>query len=229
MAHPLDRAIWNALTTRLSGFVTADSDARAVRIDPEVGVFVSGADAEPETLAAMADLARHHPGAGMVELTGGPLAEVDLPGVEIVNRVPLVQMVCEALTAGGADLAYETLTEADAPEMLALALLTKPGPFRSRTRELGPFIGVKSEGRLIAMAGRRMRIDGFTELSGVCTHPDHRGQGYAAGLSRAVVGEILATGEGAFLHAFAEHDATIAFYRSLGFEVRAPMTYTIFT
>ncbi|WGM32783.1 GNAT family N-acetyltransferase [Brevundimonas sp. NIBR11] len=228
MSHPLDRAVWNALTTRLSGFVTGDSDARAVRIDPEVGVFVSGADSSPETLAAMADLARRHPGAGMVEHADGPLGEAELPGVAIVNRVPLVQMACTALTPGGSDLAYETLTEADAPEMLALAILTKPGPFRSRTRELGPFIGVRRDGRLVAMAGRRMRVDGFTELSGVCTHPDHRGKGYAAGLSRAVVGEIHASGEGAFLHAFAEHDATIAFYRSLGFEVRAPMTYTIF-
>ena len=228
MSHPLDRAVWNALNTRLSGFVTADSGARAVRIDPEVGVFVSGADASPETVAAMAELARRHPGAGMVELAGGPMAELDLPGVEVVSRIALVQMTCAALTPGGPNLAYETLTEADAPEMLELALLTRPGPFRSRTRELGPFIGVRQDGRLVAMAGRRMRIDGFTELSGVCTHPDHRGKGYAAGLSRAVAGEILATGEQVFLHAFAEHDATIAFYRSLGFEVRAPMTYTIF-
>ena len=227
MSHPLDRAVWNALTTRLSGFVTADSDARAVRIDPEVGIFVSGPDAQPETLQVMADLASRHPGAGMVELTGGPMDALDLPDVEVINRVPLVQMMCSELTPGGPDLAHETLTEADAPEMLALAIMTKPGPFRSRTRELGPFIGVKQDGRLVAMAGRRLRVDGFTELSGVCTHPDHRGQGYAAGLSRAVVAEILATGEGAFLHAFAEHGATIAFYRSLGFEVRAPMTYTI--
>lgn len=228
MSHPLDRAVWNALTGRLSGFVTGDSDARAVRIDPEIGIFVSGADASAETVTAMAGLARRHPGAGMVEKAGGPMAALDLPGVEVVNRIALVQMTCAALTSGGSDLAYESLTEADAPEMLALAILTRPGPFRSRTRELGPFIGVKQDGRLIAMAGRRLRVDGFTELSGVCTHPDHRGKGYAAGLSRAVVGEILATGEGAFLHAFAEHDATIAFYRSLGFEVRAPMTYTIF-
>lgn len=228
MSHPLDRAVWNALTTRLAGFVTADSSARAVRIDPEVGVFVAGADASPESVTAMAELAIRHPGAGMVERSDGPMAALDLPGVEVVSRIALVQMTCARLTPGGVDLAYQTLTEADAPEMLELALLTRPGPFRSRTRELGPFIGMRAGGRLVAMAGRRMRVEGFTELSGVCTHPDHRGRGYAAGLSRAVVGEILATGDHAFLHAFAEHDATIAFYRSLGFEVRAPMTYTIF-
>lgn len=228
MSHPLDRAVWNALTSRLSGFVTADSDARAARIDPEVGVFMSGADARTETLAAMAELARRHPGAGLIEQVGSPLAEIDLPGVAVISRIPLVQMSCETLTAGGPDLAFETLTEDDASDMLALALLTKPGPFRSRTPELGPFIGVREEGRLVSMAGRRLRLDGFTELSGVCTHPERRCRGYAAALSRAVVSDILASGEGAFLHAFADHPATIDFYRSLGFEVRARMTYTIF-
>lgn len=228
MSHPLDRAVWNALNRRLSGFVTSDSDVRAVRIDPEVGVFVSGVDAEPATLAAMAALAKRHPGAGRVEMAGTAIADAVLPGIGIVSRVPLVQMTCAALTPGGRDATFATLTEADAPEMLALAILTRPGPFRSRTRELGPFIGVKQDGRLVAMAGRRLRVDGFTELSGVCTHPDWRGRGLAAALSRAVVEDILATGEGAFLHAFADHPATIAFYRSLGFEARAAMTYTIF-
>ncbi|WP_269515020.1 GNAT family N-acetyltransferase [Brevundimonas subvibrioides] len=227
MPHPLDRAVWNALNTRLAGFVTPDSDTRAVRIDPEVGVFLCGADATPESLAAMADLARRYPGAGIIERTGGPMAAPDLPDIEVVDRIPLVQMVATALTPGGPDPVFETLTEADAPDMLALATLTKPGPFRSATRRLGPFIGIRSAGRLVAMAGRRMRVDGFTELSGVCTHPDWRGRGHAAALSRAVAGEILAAGEGVFLHAFAEHPATIAFYRSLGFEVRAEMTYTI--
>lgn len=228
MTHPLDRAVWHALTTRLSGFATADSDDRAVRIDPEVGVFLSGTDAEPVTLKAMAALARVHPGAGMVEKIGSALAGIDLPGVRVAQRIGLVQMSAAALTPGGPDLACEPLTEADAPQMLALATLTRPGPFRSATHRLGPFVGVKHEGRLVAMAGRRLRVDGFTELSGVCTHPDHRGEGYAAGLSRRVASEILAAGEQVFLHAFAEHPATIAFYRSLGFEVRAGMTYTIF-
>lgn len=227
MTHPLDRAVWNALTTRLAGFVVEPSDGRAVRIDPEVGIFLSGADDRPETLAAMARLAQLYPGAGMVEQTGGPMAALDLPGVEVVSRIPLVQMVATALTPGGPDIGFETLGEDDAAEMLALAALTKPGPFRSATRRLGPFIGIRDQGRLVAMAGRRLRVDGFTELSGVCTHPDWRGRGYAAALSRAVAGEILASGEHVFLHAFAEHPATIAFYRSLGFEVRAEMTYTI--
>lgn len=228
MSHPLDRAVWNALNTRLSPYLAPGSDAHAVRIDPEVGVFLSAADASPESRARLTELARRHSGSSLVERTDGPMADILPEGFMIERRLHLVQMTSTALTAARApDLAMETLTEADAPAMLELAQLTRPGPFRSKTRELGPFVGIRQGGILVAMAGRRLRVDGFTELSGVCTHPDHRGKGYAAALSRAVVGEIHASGEAAFLHAFADHDGTIAFYRALGFEVRAPMVYTI--
>ncbi|MGH7020202.1 MAG: GNAT family N-acetyltransferase [Brevundimonas sp.] len=231
MTHPLDRAVYNALTTRLSRFTTADFGPDAVRLDPEVGVFLAAADDSEASRKALAVLARRYPGAGLVEREDGPMAGILPEGVPVAAQVALVQMTATALTpvepaAARLDEAIELLGEADAPAMLALATLTRPGPFRSRTRELGPFVGIKRDGELVAMAGRRLRVDGFTELSGVCTHPDHRGQGYAAALSRLVVGEILATGEAAFLHAFADHDATIAFYRGLGFQTRARMTYT---
>ena len=69
MNHPLDRAVFNALTGRLSAFATADSDARAVRIDPEVGVFLAAADASAQSRDRLTELARRHPGAGLVERT----------------------------------------------------------------------------------------------------------------------------------------------------------------
>ncbi len=78
------------------------------------------------------------------------------------------------------------LTDADAPEMLTLATLTEPGPFFSRTNELGDFAGLRIHDQLVAMAGERMKPEGYTEVSGVCTNPDHRGRGYAGSLMHLV-------------------------------------------
>jgi predicted GNAT family acetyltransferase len=229
MDHPLDRPVWSALTGRLSPLaIRRDFEGgAAVRLDPEIGVFLAAADETGGSREALTELARLYPGSGLVEPEGEAIAAV-LPDVPVASRAACVQMTATALTAGAAeDADVLTLSEADADEMLALATLTRPGPFRRGTLRLGGFIGVRREGRLIAMAGERMKVNGFTELSGVCTHPDFRGQGLAGRLSRLVVSRILDRGEQAFLHAYAEHAATVAFYESLGFRVRARMTYTV--
>ena len=229
MMHPLDRPVWSALTSRLGPLTIRREQGRgsAVRLDPEVGVFAAAADTSDESQALLDALCREHPGAGLVEPEGTPIEAV-LPDRPVISRAACVQMTADDLTPGHyGDLDIQPLGEADADEMLALATLTKPGPFRRGTRRLGGFVGVKRDGRLIAMAGERMKVDGFTELSGVCTHPDFRGQGLAGALSRAVVAGILARGEQAFLHAYAGHTATVAFYEGLGFRIRARMTYTV--
>ena len=225
MSHPLDRPLWNALTGRLKAYALGDE--HAVRLDPDLGVFLAAADGSPESRTSLNALADRYPGSGLIELEGSAMETV-LPDRPVVSRSRCTQMICERLTASGApDIACETLGPDDATGMLALATLTKPGPFRSRTQELGGFIGIKRDGRLIAMAGSRLRVEGFTELSGVCVHPDFRGQGLAGALSRIVVARIHESGEQAFLHAYAGHQATIRLYRSLGFDVRAALTYTV--
>jgi predicted GNAT family acetyltransferase len=120
-----------------------------------------------------------------------------------------------------------TLTDADAPEMLALATLTEPGPFFTRTHTMGHFRGVRIEGRLAAMAGERMRFPGYTEVSGVCTHPDFRGRGLARLLSAAVVTGIQARGDQAFLHSWKSNQAAISLYEGLGFRIRTDMNVSV--
>lgn len=224
MTHPLDRPTWSALTTGLRDI--AIGDARAVRIDPAVGVFLAAADDSIESRAALTDLARRYPGSGLVERKGSAMAAVLPDGAEIVGGYPCVQMLCETLIEGPTVVA-EILGDADAAQMLELATLTQPGPFRERTHTLGGFVGVRHEGRLIAMAGRRMRVPGFTELSGVCVHPDQRGRGLAAALSRQVVAGILAEGVAAFLHVNETNAAAIRLYEAMGFRIRIPVTYTV--
>jgi predicted GNAT family acetyltransferase len=122
----------------------------------------------------------------------------------------------------------EKLDDTDADEMRALADLTKPGPFAERTHELGEFFGVRRNGRLIAMTGERMKLSGFAEVSGVCTHPDHRGMGYAAALIARVAQAILYRGETPFLHAFADNQGAIKLYERLGFSTRWRPTLMVF-
>ena len=141
----------------------------------------------------------------------------DAPGVTVASQDLGVQMVATRLTAGPApDFEIIPLGDADAPEMLALATLTRPGPFFDRTHQLGDFLGVRIEGQLVAMAGERMKPLGFTEVSGVCTHPDHRGRGYAGALMRLVAARILDHGETPFLHAYASNRGAIALYETRG-------------
>ena len=181
LAHPLDRPVWSALTSRQAPLSLGDT--QALRFDPAYGLFAAAADASPESTAALGALITSPNGMGLVEAGDMPLP----PGAVVRAQAACVQMVAASLNAGGKSVAFEPLGEADAAGMLALATLTVPGPFFEKTHRLGDFIGIKIDGRLIAMAGERMKPDGYTEVSGVCTHPDFRGQGYAGEGSRALI------------------------------------------
>jgi predicted GNAT family acetyltransferase len=214
MDHPLDRPIWTALTTRQAALAQEVAGIR--RFKPAFGAFAASANGTPESLAGLAALV---PAGGQVYLQQGEEIAAP-PGLILLRAARTVQMVAEQVENPPAGFAFEELTSADASEMLALARLTKPGPFAERTHELGRFVGVRHEGRLVAMAGERMKPGPFTEVSGVCTHPDYRGKGYAGGLMREVARAILARGETPFLHAFADNVGAIALYERLGFVTR---------
>lgn len=149
------------------------------------------------------------------------------PRTMILKSAPLHQMVLTHLNPIGVNVEIWSLGEADALEMRQLALLTQPGPFFALTHRLGDFVGIRRDGRLVAMAGERMKLDGFTEVSAVCTHPDHRGYGYAGALMSVVIERILARGETAFLHSYSSNTGAIALYERLGFSLRRQICATV--
>lgn len=102
-------------------------------------------------------------------------------------------------------------------EAMALATLTRPGPFGPRTIELGDYFGVFHEGRLVAMAGERTHVEAFHEVSGVCTHPDHQGRGLARKLVAHLVARHVARGETSFLHVMSANTGARALYDRMGF------------
>jgi predicted GNAT family acetyltransferase len=216
--HPLDRPIYNALHSGWADL--AQGDERARRIDPLYGPFAGAVDDSIASRAALTALAQDTDEIWLV----GADAVTAPPGVAVVRTATLAQMVARSIAPATLPAPSVTvLDESDAQDMRDLALLTSPGPFAPLTHRLGRFIGVREGGNLIAMAGERMRLPGFTEVSGVCTHPDWRGRGLAGALMRIVAQAMIDRGETPFLHAYAAHDRTIALYRSLGFEVRAAL------
>jgi len=220
--HPLDRPVWASLTSHHAPVSVGNGLAR--RFVGDVNLFASSRDETPEALASLADLVK--PGEKVFVLQ---VPEVVIPpGLVEVKAAKGVQMLAPPGTSLAADRGgIRTLTDADAPEMLALAKLTEPGPFLPRTHTMGTFLGIRIEGRLAAMAGERMRFPGYTELSGVCTHPDFRGRGLARRLSAAVRADIEARGDRAFLHAWKSNHAAVALYESLGFELRTDVNVSV--
>jgi ribosomal protein S18 acetylase RimI-like enzyme len=151
----------------------------------------------------------------------------DLPdGWRALQTFELVQMVGERVA--GADCPEATLLgPADVPEMLELVAQTEPGPFLSRTIELGDYLGIRRDGALAAMAGERFRPDGWTEISAICTAPEHRGQGLASKLVGALVANIERRSEGVFLHALDTNATAIRLYEQLGFRVSRTATIAV--
>jgi len=141
-----------------------------------------------------------------------------LPASWPVERSMVLQMRCDAaMEPKPVRFAIVPLGTHDIGDMLALTAIAYPAFFRERAIELGRYLGVHVDGRLVAMAGERMRLTGWQEISGICTHPDHRGHGYARELTRPFVDASLARGVVPFLHVSVANTHAIGLYERWGF------------
>ncbi len=149
----------------------------------------------------------------------GVLPELNGQGFQI-SRSTVLQMTGPKQTRhpGPAALPEEVdLTVEDSVDMLELTQVAFPGFFRPRTAQLGRYIGIRTDGPLVAMAGERMRLPGLREISAVCTRPGYTGQGYAKHLMQRLMHSP--DQEQVFLHVRASNTRAVQIYRALGFEV----------
>lgn len=216
--HPLDNVVWTALTTRQANL--AESFDQARRFAPEVSTIAGFLEPTPRGYDSLAALLS--PGQTVNLALDAPYQP--RPGWKLIFGTPMPQMVYEGTSVppshSSSDPEIIELSAADVPEMMELTVLTKPGPFSKRTHEMGTYLGIRSHGKLIAMAGERMRVPGHTEVSAVCTHPDHTGHGYARILTTEVMRRILTRGETPFLHVREDNVRAIEIYHRLGFKRR---------
>jgi ribosomal protein S18 acetylase RimI-like enzyme len=216
--HPLDNLVWKALTTRQAEF--AESFDQARRFIPDVGSIAAFLEPSARSYESLA---------GLLSAGGTIGLFLDMPyqprpGWNLVAGAPMPEMVYQGASAPlsrsspGSEIVE--LGAADVSAMMELTALTKPGPFYQRTHELGTYLGIRRDGTLVAMAGERLKIPGYTEVSAVCTHPEHTGQGYARILMTEMVERICSRGETPFLHVRGDNVRAIELYERLGFAQR---------
>ncbi|MFI6571692.1 GNAT family N-acetyltransferase [Nocardia fluminea] len=218
--HPLDDPVRGSLWGEHRRF--ARWTGRIGRYEPEVARFVG----HPVVLGEQdwADLGTVLGAGGSAGIRG--TGHVVPAGWTVLAEFDTVQMDGSGLRVG-LDPELERPTAADVPEILELIARTEPGPYAPRTIEMGTYLGLRVEGRLVAMAGERLHPPGWTEISAVCTDAEFRGRGIASRLIRAVGAGIRARGETPFLHAVAHNTTAISLYETLGFTVRKRSKLTL--
>jgi ribosomal protein S18 acetylase RimI-like enzyme len=208
----LDNPIWSCLATRHAHF--SRGGALALRYKSDVSPLGGLSAAEPANVEALVSAVDVGDDVALV----GPHVPA-LPGNwQTLYTSQITQMLRpdgSKLPEGDADVT--TLGPADVDEMLELVELTRPGPFRRRTIALGAYIGIREGGRLMAMAGERMWIGNYREVSAICTHPDAQGRGLARALIARIVNRMLRSDETPYLHVENRNERAIAVYLALGF------------
>lgn len=147
-------------------------------------------------------------------------------GWEVAHEIKGLQFVYEAdreIKTQFSDVM--SLSEIHVEEMVELAKLTRPGPFGSRTIDFGSYFGIFEKEKLVAMTGQRLHVQNCTEISAVCTHPDHSGKGYANILLQHQLQLILQQGQQPFLHVREDNERAISLYQRLGFTISRAMNF----
>jgi ribosomal protein S18 acetylase RimI-like enzyme len=217
-AHVLDNPVWHSLTTQHAGLaLTADGAARY-----PAAIVPFAAVGEPSGRAAD-QLASLVDDAESVFVVG--VAPEPPPGWQLEPKKPVLQMVCNTRAKEVPGPPVTEMTAEQVPDMVALTDLVFPGFFRERTLEMGRYFGIYRGSRLAAMAGERMRLDGYQELSAVCTHPDYTGRGYAQRLLGILCNSAFDRGFTPFLHVYADNSRAIGVYRHMSFVDRAVLPF----
>lgn len=217
MHEKLDHPIWSALGETQREYAIHYDEFRFYQ--PDYGPFGSLPEINTgtEALAAYSELIQTFYVVG--ECPKLP-AHLDL-NKELVCNVMLLERPI--------DLEIKTdivlLDQQHQDELTRLINLVQPGYFRAKTSEMGQYFGIFQDGRLVSVTGERMRMEGYTEVSAVVTHPEYTGRGYARQLVKHTVDGIFASGQMPFLHVAASNALAIRLYEKLGFRTRQQLSF----
>jgi len=223
MITPLDNPVWEALCSQQKHFNKGNEILKyfPANVSPFVGLQHWDAN-------DLQQLNHHLPidRSFSVMIT----KEVQVPAnFETIFTIPLYQLCCPVLKPfNHPAIVFRKLNNFDIPQMLELTEMTKPGPFYERTIDFGNYVGIFHNDQLIAMAGERLKVNGYTEVSAICTHPDFLGKGYASFLLSKISEQIIQEENIPFLHVKQDNSRAIEVYKKLGFQIRSDVYFAVF-
>src|SRR5579863_2368793 len=213
-AEPFSNLVWDALHSVHSNFAVQNS--AAARYPADVVPYAALADPTHADLSPLAELLAPN---GLVYLIGPQPAPARLlevgPSLDCFQMLFPAQPPAEPTAATAPPILR--MTDTDAPDMVALTDLAFPGFFRPRTHEMGVYYGIRIGSELVAMAGERLAIPGYIEISAVVTHPAHTGRGYATLLMNRLLRDHASANVKSFLHVKQKNSRAIALYQRMGF------------
>ena len=146
-------------------------------------------------------------------------------GLTLKNELVCLQMVADKnVERQGMDI-ITPLALQHREELFTLVNLVQPGYFRPGTAAMGDYFGIVKDGKLVAVAGERMKMNEFTEVSAIVTHPDHTGRGYAKQLTAHVMNNIFDQNKIPYLHVVEKNVGAINLYEKLGFKTRRRISF----
>jgi GNAT superfamily N-acetyltransferase len=211
MNRLLDNIVWHALSGPQKKFSVGTDDIRrfAQGFSPIIG-FANAKNPNLEALASFCEPGEHF----YCGEWSGPASK----GWQIEEESTMFRMVWEG-SMPASENAHEAiqLGPQHATQAFELATLTRPGPFGLRTIELGDYFGFFEGDRLIAMGGERFYAGSCREISGVCTHPDFQGRGFARRLMNKLIRRQMERNETPFLHVMRDNTLARDLYKRMGF------------
>jgi len=225
MAHVLDDVVWHALNGPQAHLADTSPDgATAKQYQDGIAPFCGVERLDDHGWAELAALVGPR---GVAVFLRGEVEPTPGGWTELVREPARQYVASDRLGPGVVGAEVVELSASDALDMVALAAATEPGPVGPRCHLTGRWFGIRREGRLIAMAGERMRPPGYGEVSGVCVDESARGEGLGAVVTMAAVHGIRERGDVPMLHVREGNAAGERLYERLGFEVRRLVTVVV--
>ncbi|WP_289021291.1 GNAT family N-acetyltransferase [uncultured Salegentibacter sp.] len=146
--------------------------------------------------------------------------------VQLKKELVCNQMLLnQEIDFGISELIIELKTTKQKNDLFGLVNLVQPGYFKSKTSNLGNYYGIYKNDKLVAVTGERMKMDKYTEISAVVTHPEHTGNAYAKQLIKHTANKIFKENKIPYLHVAESNTGAIKLYEKLGFLTRRKINF----